>query len=232
MVDHLIFVRGGRGHIQGWEWFAVLCNLSESFAGLCNLSESFTDLCKNLGQYDRPRVHLFTRWEMCAGFPTEPGKPGDLKIISPGLKIAWNLSPKVTKQEIYQKAWIKPGMLQTYTTFQYYIELLYMSKFCTPVILEQLWRLPFGVKIVCNITWRTGLLTWTKPGMFWLKKLGSLCVYLPGLSYHWPKFKLFTNKLSGYIYFVFMSVSFFIYPLPPPHSTDWLMVSPIHVAWH
>ncbi len=50
-----------------------------------------------------------------------------------------------------------------YTTFQYYIETIF-SKFCTPVNLEHLWRLPFGAKIVCNITWRMAFLTWTKPG--------------------------------------------------------------------
>ncbi len=38
------------------------------------------------------------------------------------------------------------------------------SKFCTPVIVEHLWRLPFGTKIVRNITWRMAFLTWTKPG--------------------------------------------------------------------
>ncbi len=45
-----------------------------------------------------------------------------------------------------------------YTTFQYYIE------FFTPVILGHLWHLPFGAKIVLNITWKMAFLTWTKPG--------------------------------------------------------------------
>ncbi len=51
-----------------------------------------------------------------------------------------------------------------YTTFQYYIETIFFFKFCTPVIffLEHLWHLPFGAKIVHNITWRS-FLTWTKP---------------------------------------------------------------------
>ncbi len=50
-----------------------------------------------------------------------------------------------------------------YTTFQYYIENSF-SKFCTPVILEHLWHLPFGAKIVRNITWKMFFFTWTKPG--------------------------------------------------------------------
>ncbi len=50
-----------------------------------------------------------------------------------------------------------------YTAFQYYIETI-SSRFCTPVILEHLWHLPFDAKIVCNITWRMAFLTWTKPG--------------------------------------------------------------------
>ncbi len=50
-----------------------------------------------------------------------------------------------------------------YTTFQYYIEIIF-SKFCTPAILEHLWRLSFGAKIVRNITWKMAFLTWTKPG--------------------------------------------------------------------
>ncbi len=35
-----------------------------------------------------------------------------------------------------------------YTTFQYYFETNF-SKFFTPVILEHLWGLHFGTKIVC-----------------------------------------------------------------------------------
>ncbi len=31
--------------------------------------------------------------------------------------------------------------------------------FCTPVIIEHLWRLPFGAKIVDNTTWRMAVLT-------------------------------------------------------------------------
>ncbi len=50
-----------------------------------------------------------------------------------------------TKHEIQKKTWIKPRMLR-YTTFQYYIETIF-SEFCTPVILEHLWRLPFGAKM-------------------------------------------------------------------------------------
>ncbi len=50
-----------------------------------------------------------------------------------------------------------------YTTFQYYIE-NFFSKFCTPVILEHLWCLPFGAKIIRNITWRMAFLNWAKPG--------------------------------------------------------------------
>ncbi len=38
------------------------------------------------------------------------------------------------------------------------------SKFCAPAILEHLWDLPFGAKIVCVKTWRMSFLTWTKPG--------------------------------------------------------------------
>ncbi len=51
-----------------------------------------------------------------------------------------------------------------YTTFQYYIETIF-SKFCTPVNVEHLWCLPFGVQIVCYITWRMAFLTLTKPGV-------------------------------------------------------------------
>ncbi len=62
-----------------------------------------------------------------------------------------------TKQEILQKTWNKLGMLR-YTTFQYYIEAI-LSKMWTPVILEHLWHLPFGAKIVHTITWRMSFLT-------------------------------------------------------------------------
>ncbi len=58
--------------------------------------------------------------------------------------------------------WIKPGMIR-YTTFQYYIEKIF-SRFCTHVILECLWHLPFGAKIVNNKTWRMEFVTWTNPG--------------------------------------------------------------------
>ncbi len=50
-----------------------------------------------------------------------------------------------------------------YTTFQYYI-VTNFSKFFTTVILEHLWCLHFGAKIVCNITWKMAFLTWTKLG--------------------------------------------------------------------
>ncbi len=40
-----------------------------------------------------------------------------------------------------------------YTTFQYYIDTI-ASQFCAPVILECLWYLPFGTKIVHTKTWR------------------------------------------------------------------------------
>ncbi len=58
-----------------------------------------------------------------------------------------------------------------YTTFQYYIE-TNISMFCTPVILEHLWHLPF----VRNITGRMAFLNWTKPGdnlEFLAKKTGN-----------------------------------------------------------
>ncbi len=64
-----------------------------------------------------------------------------------------------------------------YTTFQYYIETIF-STFCTPAILEHLWYLPFGAKIVHTITWRMTFLIWTKPGdnleFYHLNKLGTL----------------------------------------------------------
>ncbi len=36
--------------------------------------------------------------------------------------------------------------------------------FCAPGILEHLWHLPFGAKIVHTKTWRMSILTWTKSG--------------------------------------------------------------------
>ncbi len=74
-----------------------------------------------------------------------------------------------------KKKRIKPGILR-YTTFQYYIQAIF-SKFCTPAILKHLWCLPFGANIVLTITWRMAFLTWTKPGMLLLKKLGTLYLY-------------------------------------------------------
>ncbi len=62
-----------------------------------------------------------------AGFPAEPGRPGDLNIICPVLEIAWNLSPKVRKPGQNKKLSRKPGLLRY--TFQYYIETI-SSKFC------------------------------------------------------------------------------------------------------
>ncbi len=44
-------------------------------------------------------------------------------------------------------------------------------------ILECLWCLPFGAKIVLTITWRMAFLTWIKPRetrILWLKKLEIL----------------------------------------------------------
>ncbi len=69
-----------------------------------------------------------------------------------GLEIVWNLFQKVRKPGQNKTFCRKPGMLR-YTTFQYYIETIF-SKFCTPVILEHLWHLPFRAKIVHNITWK------------------------------------------------------------------------------
>ncbi len=49
----------------------------------------------------------------------------------------------------------------------YNISILYLDK-CFQVLFscdfEHLWRLPFGAKMVRNITWRMAFLTWTKPG--------------------------------------------------------------------
>ncbi len=42
-----------------------------------------------------------------SGFPVEPGKPGDLNIIS--LEIDWNLSQKVRKPGQNKKCNRKPG---------------------------------------------------------------------------------------------------------------------------
>ncbi len=64
--------------------------------------------------------------------------------------MAWNLSQKVRKPGQNQTYIIKPEMLR-FTKFQYYIETMF-STFCTPVILERLWCLPFDAKILNNIT--------------------------------------------------------------------------------
>ncbi len=60
-----------------------------------------------------------------------------------------------------------------YTTFQYYIQAIFF-KFCTPAILEHLWCLPFGAKIV----FRMAFFTWIKPAnnleFYGKKKLGTL----------------------------------------------------------
>ncbi len=43
------------------------------------------------------------------GFPAEPGKPGDLNFICPGLEVAWNLSQKVKRPGQNKKLNRKPG---------------------------------------------------------------------------------------------------------------------------
>ncbi len=61
-------------------------------------------------------------------------------------------------------------MDKTWNVKMYNISILYwaiFSMFYAPVImviLECLWRLPFGAKIVCTKTWKMTILIWTKPG--------------------------------------------------------------------
>ncbi len=76
--------------------------------------------------------------------------------------------PKSEKSRQNKKFCRKPGMLRN-AKFQYYIETIF-STFCTPVNLEGRWCLLFGAKIVCTITCRVTFLTWTKPGILWLKQ--------------------------------------------------------------
>ncbi len=92
----------------------------------------------------------------CPGFSAEPGNWENQEIGILSVQVQkwsgiYRKSEKTrTKQEIYQKIWIKPGMLR-YTKFQYYIETI-LSTFCTPANLERLWCLSFGAKIVHTIT--------------------------------------------------------------------------------
>ncbi len=55
------------------------------------------------------------------------------------------------------------------------------SKFCTFAILECVWCLPFGAKILRTITWRMALLTLAKAGhnleVYDLKKAGNPDMY-------------------------------------------------------
>ncbi len=60
----------------------------------------------------------------------EPGKPGDLNLISRGQEIAWNFSHKRGQSKKFS---IKPGMLR-YTKFQYYIQVLDCCKFRMPLV--------------------------------------------------------------------------------------------------
>ncbi len=97
-----------------------------------------------------------------SGFPMEPGKPGDFNCICPGPAIT-----SILPQQVRKLRQNKKFSRRQESNLECNIQILYWNKFlkcCTPLVLECLWCLPFGAKIVCIITWRIAFLIWTKPG--------------------------------------------------------------------
>ncbi len=66
----------------------------------------------------------------------------DWARFPPGFpEAAWNLSQNIRKPGQNKKFSRKSGMFKRYTTFQYYVEMIF-PKFFTPAILECIWHLP------------------------------------------------------------------------------------------